>query len=342
MAGILVIGEVLGDNVTKESLETISVAKGLSSALNQPLLGALICGGELSIAAEQFDCGFSSLHLIGNEGLTNYLAQPIVAAAEALIAKLQPSVVLFPHTAKTRDWVPQLAAKLGTGLAMDCVDVAVCEGGLTVRKPMHGGGVMGQLDVLGNPALATVRGAVAECAVPSRGAKIERMEAPYLNQSPRIRHLESIPTKSGEGPKLKDAKTIISGGRGTGARENWHLIEEAARVTGAAVGCSRAIVDMGWLNWNHQVGLSGTTVAPDLYLAVGISGAVQHLAGISNAKIVVAINNDPEAEIFSRADYGVVGDCLEVLPAFIERVAELRKLAGPDQANGRQGLNCNT
>jgi electron transfer flavoprotein alpha subunit len=126
------------------------------------------------------------------------------------------------------------------------------------------------------------------------------------------------------GPRLQDAKIVVSGGRGVGGTQNWHYIEEMSAVLGAAVGCSRPVADSGWVPSTHQVGLSGTAVAPDLYIAVGISGAPQHLAGISAAKMVVAINNSADADIFSRADFGVVDDFREVLPAFVQRVKQLQ------------------
>ncbi len=320
MTGVLVIGEMAGNAVTKQTLETVAAALQLSVELKQPVSGALFGAGDLAGAAAQFNCGFSTLLLVESERLEQYSAQQSVTAALAVIAKLQPSVLLLPHSARTRDWAPQLAAKLGSGLVLDCVNVVVGEDGLAAVKPMYGGGVWGQHVVHGEPAIITVRAGVFDCAKPDAGASIERLEVPNLAPNPRIEHLETIVNEGTDGQQLKDAKTIISGGRGTGGQENWHLIEEAAAATGGAIGCSRAIVDMGWLRWNHQVGLSGTIVAPELYIAVGISGAVQHLAGISNAKTVVAINNDPDAEIFKRADYGVIGDFKEVLPAFIEHV----------------------
>jgi electron transfer flavoprotein alpha subunit len=144
-----------------------------------------------------------------------------------------------------------------------------------------------------------------------------------MPQRGRVIHLDQAAGLDA-GPRLKDAKIIVAGGRGVGGKDNWHFIESAAATLGAAVGCSRPVADSGWVPSSHQVGLSGTLVAPDLYVAVGISGAVQHLTGISNAKTVVAINTDREAEIFSRADYGVVGDYKEVLPAFIERIEQLK------------------
>jgi electron transfer flavoprotein alpha subunit len=325
MANILVIAEVANAGVTRESLETVSLALKLAAASRQPVCGALIGAGDLSNAVAQFQCGFSSLLLVESPQLSTYLAQPFVAAAEAVIRRIEPSLVLFPHSARTRDWAPQLAARLRAGLVLDCVNAEVGEDGLTVTKPMYGGGVWGQLVVHGRPALMSVRGGVFEAATSSAGVGVERLEMQNLSPSSHIHYLESVPIEGGGGRRLKDASTIISGGRGTGGRENWHLIEETAEAMDAEIGCSRAIVDMGWLKWNHQVGLSGTIVAPDLYIAVGISGAVQHLAGISNAKTVVAINNDAEAEIFKRADYGVVGDFKDVLPAFTERVREFRK-----------------
>jgi electron transfer flavoprotein alpha subunit len=213
---------------------------------------------------------------------------------------------------------------MGAGLVLDCMNVQGGKDGLTVTKPMNGGAVMGQLVIHGSPALVSIRGGVFEPAAMSGSGEIQRIEMRDPDESGQIEFLEAIPLPAA-GQRLKDAKKIVSGGRGVGGRQNWHLIQEAAAAAGAEMGCSRPIVDMEWLAPSHQVGLTGTVVAPDLYIAVGISGAVQHLAGISNAKTVVAINSDPDAEIFRRADYGVVGDLKEVLPAFIDRVKEHRK-----------------
>ncbi len=324
MSGILVIGEVVGGSVTSQSLEAVAAARKLASDRGETLSGALF-GADLAAAVAQFDASFSALLVLDSPQLGSYLAEPYVAAAELAIKRLNPSVVLLPHGSRTRDWVPQLAARLGAGLVLDCVGVGIKADGVAVTKPMHGGAVLGELFVRGSPAIVTLRGGAFEPALAGGGGNVEHLDMPPMPGAGRIQHLETVATETGTGPRLKDAKVIVSGGRGTGGSENWRFIEEAAAAIGAAVGCSRAIVDMGWLKWNHQVGLSGTIVAPDLYLAVGISGAVQHLAGISNAKTVVAINNDPDAEIFRRADYGVVGDFLEVLPAFTERAKELRK-----------------
>ena len=324
MAGILVIAEAAGTCVTRESLETVSLAMRLAAAMQQPVCGAVLGAGDLANAAAQFQCGFSALLLVESPQLATYMAQQYVAAVQALIAKVQPTVVLFPHTAKSRDWAPRLAAKIGSGLVLDCVNVTVEQEGLTASKPMYGGGVLAKLVVHGDPALVSVRAGIFECAQLSSGGAVERMELPQLAAHPGIQHLESISIEGAGGQRLKDAKTIISGGRGIGKKSNWHFIVEAAAALGAAVGCSRPVADAGWVSSSSQVGLSGALVAPDIYIAVGISGAVQHLAGISSAKTVIAINNDPEADIFKRADYGVVDDFREVLPAFVERIKQLR------------------
>ena len=171
--------------------------------------------------------------------------------------------------------------------------------------------------------MATIRAGVFEPRAASAGGEVVRLDVPAPEPG-RAVLLDKVGVAPARGPKLKDAKIIVSGGLGVGGPQNWHLIEEASAALGAAVGCSRPVVDSGWVPSSQQVGLSGNCVAPDLYVAVGISGAVQHLAGIAAAKTVVAINLDSGADIFTRANYGVVGDFREVLPAFIGRIKQLR------------------
>jgi electron transfer flavoprotein alpha subunit len=247
----------------------------------------------------------------------------LITAARAIIDALSPSVVLFAHGADTRDWVPQLAARIGAGLVMDCTGVAVEADSLVVLKPVNGGGVLAEYAIHGKPRLATVRASAFQPLAGAPAVERIRLEVPPP-RSARVSVLGEESAAASAGPRLKDAKIVVSGGRGVGGPENWHYIEEASAALGAAVGCSRPVADSGWVPSSHQVGLSGTMVAPDLYIAVGISGAAQHLAGISAARTVVAINNSADADIFSRADYGIVEDYREVLPAFVERVRQLR------------------
>ena len=322
MAGVLVFGDTAGGALAPASLEIAVAGAALAQALNEPLSGALI-GDDLAGAAAEFTGGFTALYLLEGKHLRPYTAAATIAAARAAIEACRPSVVLFAHTLETREWVPRLAAMLDTGLVMDCTALAAENGDLVVSKPVYGGGVMAQYVVRGAPRLVTVRTGVFEARAGAASADVKKI-AVAEPAAGRVALIDETKAQAEGGVRLKDAKTIVSGGRGIGGPDNWHYIEEAAASIGAAVGCSRPVADSGWVSSAHQVGLSGTAVKPDLYIAVGISGAVQHLAGISNSSTVVAINLDGDADMFTRANYGVVGDYKEVLPGFVERAKQLR------------------
>jgi electron transfer flavoprotein alpha subunit len=322
MAGVLVFGEVSEGALAPGTLRVATAGAQLAQALGEPLVGALI-GISLAAAADAFHGGLAKLYLVEGTHYRPYTAEAHVIAARAVIEAGSPSVILFAHGAETREWVPRLAAQLGAGLVMGCVALESEEGALIAVKPVNGGGVLANYVVHGAPRMASVQPSAFEPATAPSGAERIALEVPPPAE-PRVTVLAEEAAGATGGPRLRDAKIVVSGGRGLGGPENWHFIEEASAVLGAAVGCSRPVADSGWVPSSHQVGLSGTIVSPDLYIAVGISGAAQHLAGISAARTVVAINNSAEAEIFSRADYGVVGDYREVLPAFIERVKQLR------------------
>jgi electron transfer flavoprotein alpha subunit len=322
MAGVLVFGDIAGGELTAASLEAVAAGAAVSRALSEPLQGALI-GDNLAAAAEAFRYAIPSAYLVEGGQYRQYLAQERVAAAEAVIKACSPAVVLFTHTLATREWVPQLAARLDAGLVMDCTALGVEGDTLIATKPVYGGGVLGEFVMRGPLRLVTIRlGAFRPEPAASTG-EIHRIDPPAPGRT-HITFVGEATAAIGGGPTLKDAKIVVAGGRGLGAAENWHYIDEVALLLGAAVGCSRPVADSGWVSTSCQVGLSGTCVAPDLYIAIGISGAVQHLAGISAAKTVVAINPDSGAEILARADLGVLGDYREVLPAFAQRVKELR------------------
>ena len=322
MVGILVFGEVAGGQLTGTSLEVAGAGSAVAHATNEPLQGALI-GDDLSAAAETFRVFLPSLHLVEGDRYRQYLAHAHVAAAETVIKACSPTVVLFPHTLATREWVPQLAARLDAGLVMDCTALAAEGDALIATKPVYGGSVLGEFAMHGAPRMATVRLGAFQPAQAASPGEISSIDPPPAEQA-RIGFLDEKKATVGTGASLKDAKVVVSGGRGLGAAENWRYIDEVASLLGAAVGCSRPVADSGWVSTSYQVGLSGTCIAADLYIAVGISGAVQHLAGIGAVKTVVAINSDPAAEIFTRADLGVVGDYRDVLPAFAQRVKDLR------------------
>jgi len=322
MAGVLVFGDTVGGTLAPASLEMAAAGAALAQALNEPLVGALI-GDGLDAAAAEFAGGFATLHLLEGKELRPYTARSAIAAARAAIDACKPSVVLFPHTLETREWVPRLAAMLDTGLVMDCTGLNAEGGDLVVSKPVYGGGVMAQYVVRGAPRLVTVRTGVFEARAGAASGAVNKI-AVAASAAGRVTLIDEHKAQAAGGVRLKDAKVIVSGGRGLGGPDNWHYIEEAAAAIGGSVGCSRPVADSGWVSSAHQVGLSGTSVKPDLYIAVGISGAVQHLAGISNSSTVVAINLDGDADMFTRANYGVVGDYKDVLPGFVARAKEIR------------------
>jgi electron transfer flavoprotein alpha subunit len=319
MAGVLVFGDWIDGRIAPLSLEVAAAGASVAQAFGEPLLGALI-GDDLSKAQDFGGC--ATLYLVEGKQYRPYTAQACLAAAQAVIKASAPSVALFAHTLEAREWVPALSALLDTGLVMDCTALGTEGRDLVVTKPVFGGGVLGTFVVRGAPALATVRSGMFRPAVASSTAELVRLET-AAPQAGRVTFLDETAAVAG-GLRLKDAKVVVSGGRGVGGPKNWHFIEETAAALGAAVGCSRAVADSGWIPSWHQVGISGTSVTPELYLAVGISGAVQHLAGIGASSTVVAVNTDADAEIFTRAKYGVVGDCREVLPAFVDRLRQLK------------------
>jgi electron transfer flavoprotein alpha subunit len=248
----------------------------------------------------------------------------LLDAAEAAARHQQPEVILLSHLGAGRELGPSLAHRLGTGIVTDCTALRVEDGALVITKPVYGGSALAEYTIATTPRMASLRPRAFEAATSStaRQPQVETLNVPDAKDAEQV--LEDIREQVAAGPRLKDAKIVVSGGRGLGAPDNWKAVDELAAVLGAAVGASRAVTDAGWVPASHQVGLTGATVAPDLYIAIGISGAVQHVAGITGARSVVAINRDPEANIFKYARFGVVGDWKEILPAFTQRLSETR------------------
>ena len=321
MAGVLVIGDLGAGGVERALLQAAGAAAPLAAALGVPLVGALI-GRDVSAAAADFQCGLAALYLVEGPQYAPYSAPAYIAAAAALIEAVDPGIVVVVHGGAAREWVPALAARWQGGLVMNCCGLAIDATTLIATKPINGGSVLAQFEVVGAPRFVTVRASDFEPLPLGTPVAPQRL-AVAAPVDGRVEVL-SEEVASSAGPRLKDAKKIIAGGRGIGGPQHWHRIEEAAGLIGAAVACSRPVADSGWVPSSHQVGLSGTTVAPDLYVAIGISGAAQHLAGITAAKTVVAINTEAGADIFKRANWGVVDDYVEVLQGFAERARQLR------------------
>ena len=249
--------------------------------------------------------------------------QWLLAAAEQAAQQLHPDVVLVTHAGSSRALAASLAYRLDSGMVTDATALRLDNGDLIITKPVFGGSAIAEFAISTSPKVVTLRPRAFETDEPAaaKDAQVEPLVAPAFESA--IDVLEEIREQATTGPRLKDAKVIISGGRGLGGPENWHFVEELALLLGAAVGATRAVTDAGWVSPSLQVGLTGATVAPDLYITIGISGAVQHIAGISGARNVVAINRDADANIFKYARFGVVGDWKQIVPAFTQRLKEL-------------------
>jgi electron transfer flavoprotein alpha subunit len=318
MTKVLVFGTVVDGAMASGSLEAVGAARGFSAA---SISGALL-GHGIGAAAEAFASYAGRVLVVDDARLSTYRAETFAAAASAIVAESKPDLVLFPATAEATEWVPLLAGRLGAALASGCIRFAFDGDTLIATRPVCGGAVLAEYAFQRPLRFATLApGAFAPAAAQDAGA-VAAVAMPDVTT--RVDVLEEIPESTGSGPSLRKAKVVVSGGLGLGTRDKWKLVEEAAESLGAAVGATRAVVELGWVPSAQQVGFSGQKISPDLYVAVGISGAVHHLAGLAGAKTIVAINKDAEAGIFRAARFGVVGDANEVVPAFVARVKELR------------------
>lgn len=324
-SGILIVAEPGESGLAPISAELLAVGRKLADELNAPL-GALLMGsGVEQHAAELGHLGADAVYLTEDASLAEYEGESAARVAEQAIKQVNPSILLLGQTPNGRDLAARLAFRLGTGLATDCTSLRLDGETLVMTKPVYGGNAIAEYAVPEvRPQIATLRPRVVEAGTPdsSRQAQVVRLEAPA--GAPRVKVVDTVQQVAAAGPRLKDAKIVVSGGRGLGGPDNWHYIEELADTLGAAVGATRAVTDAGWVPASLQVGLTGETIAPDLYITVAVSGAVQHIAGSAGSRNIVAINRDPDANIFKHARYGVVGDWKAVLPAFTAKVKELR------------------
>jgi electron transfer flavoprotein alpha subunit len=322
---IFVYIETREGKVKKSSLEALSEGKRRASELGVGLAAVAVGNGLEGIAPGVFSCGADRLYLLEDPALSEYSSQGFASALSALVREIGPIAVLFPGTAQGRDLSPRLAAGLGVSLASDCTQLAVKDGKLEFSKPVFAGKAILRFTLKSSPWLATLRPNVfpLENLGPRQGETV-RKDAKIPEGLIKGRAVELVREAGGE-IDVTEADVIVSGGRGMKGAENFALLRElAALIPRSSVGASRSAVDSGWIGHQHQVGQTGKTVSPDLYMAFGISGAIQHLAGISGSKFIVAVNKDPEAPIFKVADYGIVGDLFQVLPHLKE---ELKKLA---------------
>jgi electron transfer flavoprotein alpha subunit len=283
----------------------------------------LIGQGVAPLAAELASYGADRVHVFDDAELASYATESFARALAQVIAQEKPAVVLLPYTAMGKDVAPRVAARVGAGLVSDVVKLEVKDGRLEARRPVYAGKALATVRWEGEPQMATLRPNVFALGTPEAARKYETVTG-SADVSTRRARVQSVQAAGAGKVELTEAQIIVSGGRGLKGPENFHLIEELAAALGAAVGASRAVVDAGWVDHQMQVGQTGKTVSPTLYVAAGISGAIQHLAGMSSSKVIVAINKDADAPIFKVADYGIVGDVFEILPKLTAAAKEFR------------------
>ena len=322
--GILVFIEEREGKIKKTSLEVLSAARKLADPLQEPVAALLVGAGESSVDLAQY--GADKVITAQHELLNSYSTEGYCETVAQVAQKEQPRLILGSASAMGRDLMPRVAAKLGVGLAQDCIEAGMVEGQqLECVRPIYAGKAYARVRLLMTPMMATLRPNVFTLGEADAGRSAEAITfTPDLNAEQVHASVKEIRAAEGQTIELTEANIIVSGGRGVKGPENFPLIQSLADALGGAMGASRAAVDAGWIDHQHQVGQTGKTVSPGLYVACGISGAIQHLAGMSSSKLIVAINKDPEAPIFNVADYGIVGDLFAVVPLLTEAVKNLK------------------
>ena len=326
MAGVLVVGELNGDALQSITGELLAAGRGIGDASGEEVAVVLLNGSEAAGQAA-IALGADKAYLAQDDVLADLQLDAQVAALAKVCDEAQPSVVLIGRTLSGRDVGPRLAFRLGVGLAQDCLEVAADgdSGKVVAVRPVYGGNALAKVTFPdASPQMVVLRGKAYEPldADDSRTGEVVVVNTELDPSVVKARLVETVRQES-EGVRLEDANIVIGGGRGLGGPEPFDQLEDLAGLLGGAVGASRAVCDAGWLDHSYQVGLTGKTITPDLYITVGISGASQHMAGCSASKNIVAINRDEDANIFKSASFGVVGDWKNVLPSFIETVREL-------------------
>ena len=328
MPGILVFGESNQDGLGSVTGELIAVARSLAAETGDTVAVALQSSSIGDEAGEAVSLGADTVYRVENPALDEPQIDAHLAAFEQVCGRVHPSIVLIGRTPLGRDIGPRLAFRLGAAVAQDCIEVAIDPdtGRVSAIRPVYGGNAMSRVSFAGDGTqVVIVRPKTFEPleADASRNGEVTDLPVEIDESAIKVRLVETV-TQESEGVRLEDAGIVVSGGRGLGGPEPFETLQSLSQLLGGALGASRAACDAGWIDHSHQVGLTGKTITPDLYITVGISGASQHMAGCSASKNIVAINRDQDANIFKSAAYGVVGDWNKVLPSFIETVRELR------------------
>jgi len=316
--GVLVISEQRGGAFRKVTYEVISEGRRLADNLNTDVTAVVLGARIESIAQELGKYGADTVLVADNPALSDYTTDAYTNVLADIIKSREPEVIILGASFQGKDLAPRLAARLDAALAMECIAIRQEDGTLIITRPMFGGKVLADVELMGYPKMVAVRPNVMSIAETIKAGSIENIDMQIGEVKTAV--LETK-IEAGDKIELTEADVIVSGGRGTGG--DFAVIEELAGLLKAAVGASRTVVDEGWRPHGDQVGQTGKIVSPNLYVACGISGAIQHIAGMSTSKYIVAVNKDPEAPIFSKADFGVVGDLFQVVPAIAQEMKKV-------------------
>lgn len=324
MSGVWVWIEQDNGNIAAISQEALGAGRRIAGELGEGLTAVVLGDGVQALGEEAFSYGADAVVGTDDAALASFRVDAYGPTLANLVAERQPTVLLLGNSSLGHDLAAWVAAQLDLGLAADGTDLRVEDGTVIVTRPVYAGKLLCDVHVTAGAQVITLRSRAFAPASANGATGEAEWVAPVVSE-------DQVPTKvegfesAGSEVSLTDARIIVSGGRGVGGPDGFAPVRELAEVLNAAVGASRATVDAGWIPYEHQVGQTGKTVSPDLYIASGISGAIQHQAGMRTAKVIVAINNDPEAPIFKLASYGIAGDLFKVLPAL---TAEFRKRLG--------------
>lgn len=323
-AGILIVVETDGERLPPIAHELAGAGRRLADAMQHPLHAAVLGPNAAALARELALRGVARVHALAMDGLSEQPVEARVAALAALCAEAMPRAILIPHTPTGTELAPRLAFRLDGAVATGCSDVGFEDGEVLYTRPCWGGVAREVVGYAVAPAVATVRAGAFEAAAAVEGPAGEVVPREVDLTGQLRTRVAGRELEAAEGVRLEDARVIVAGGRGLEGPDGFGVLQGLAAELGGAVGASRVPCDLGWCPHSWQIGLTGKTVTPELYIAVGISGAGHHMAGCGNSRTIVAINTDPEAAILQDARYGVIGDYREIVPALTEAVRRVR------------------
>ena len=332
---VYVFAQQVDNEISPIAFELLGKAKDLANDLNEKVVAVLIGHNVKDLAAQLGAYGADKVIVVDDPELKDYRTEPYTHAITAVINEFKPDIFLIGATAIGRDLGPRVCARIHTGLTADCTQLDIGDfplvampgkeqkhGQLLMTRPAFGGNTIATIACPEfRPQMATVRPGVMQKIAPIKGAKAEVIEFnPGFTPNNRYVEIMDIVKEVKNTANIMDAKILVSGGRGVGSKENFKLLEDLAEVLGGTVSCSRAVVENGWLPVDLQVGQTGKTVRPQIYFAIGISGAIQHVAGMEESDLIIAVNKDEDAPIFDVADYGIVGDLNKIVPLLTEEI----------------------